>query len=434
MQTEKLFAKANSNGVLTALYAAIISFATYAIVYAFRKPFTVATFEGLQYAGISYKVWLVISQAMGYTISKFYGIRFVSSLKRWGRWKIILLLVTTSWLALLLFAVVPAPFNIIFLFINGFPLGIMWGVVFSYIEGRRATDFIGAVLAVSFIFSSGFVKSVGKYITLHWHVTEFWMPFIAGLLFIIPLLIVTFLLEKIPPPSAKDEAERKQRHPMNKKERRQIIMAYLPGLFVLVLIYAFLTIFRDIRDNFAADFWKELGVANQAAVFTSTEIPVTLIVLFIMSLLVFVKNNFSAFIISHVLIASGFLLSGLSTYFFMRYQLSAFNWMLLVGLGLYTAYIPFNCIVFERLFAAFHLNGNAGFLIYLADSFGYLGSILVLLGKEVFKVNLQWVSFYSQSVLALSVIGISGAFISCIYFIGKHKKSPAAWGSIQPSL
>lgn len=175
-----------------AFFAAITAFLTYGTVYAFRKPFTVATFDGMAYWGISYKVLLVISQLVGYVCSKFYGIKFIAELKKMGRWKLLLLLVGISWLALLLFAIVPAPFNIIFLFINGFPLGITWGIVFSYIEGRRSTDFIGAVLAVSFIFSSGFVKSVGKFIALNWQVSEFWVPFVTGLVFILPMLLFTF--------------------------------------------------------------------------------------------------------------------------------------------------------------------------------------------------------------------------------------------------
>lgn len=423
-----------NNRLLVALYAAIVTFLTYAVVYAFRKPFSAATFDGMEFAGISYKVCLVISQAVGYTLSKFYGIQFIAGLKRMGRWKVIALLIGVAWLALFLFAVVPAPFNIIFLLLNGFPLGMIWGIVFSYIEGRRATDFIGAVLAVSFIFSSGFVKSVAKYIMLHWQVTEFWAPFITGLVFIAPLVLLLFLLEKIPAPSPADLSARKERRPMTKTERQNLVAAYFPGLVTLIIIYTFLTIFRDIRDNFAADIWKELGFATQAAVFTNTEIPVTLAVLGIVAMLVFVKNNFTAFMASHFLIAAGFFISGASTYFFMQYQLSAFNWMLLVGLGLYTAYIPFNCILFERMFATFKLNGNVGFFMYLADSFGYLGSILVLFGKEIFKVNLHWVSFYSQSVLALSVLGIAGTFVSAIYFIGKHKKSATVWSNVQPSL
>src|SRR4029078_6660882 len=124
------------------------------------------------------------SQVLGYMMSKFYGIKFIAELKKIGRGKIILLLVSISWFPLLLFAIIPSPFNVVFLFINGFPLGIIWGIVFSFVEGRKATDFIGASLAVSFIFSSGFVKSVAKWLLINFSVTEWWLPFVTGLVFI----------------------------------------------------------------------------------------------------------------------------------------------------------------------------------------------------------------------------------------------------------
>ena len=129
------------------------------MIFGFRKSFTVATFDGLTIGGYSYKTVLVICQMLGYLLAKFYGIKYISELKRNGRGKIIIVLTAISWLSWLFFAIVPLPYNIVFLFINGFPLGMLWGVVFSYVEGRRSTDFIGATLAVSFIFASGFVKS-----------------------------------------------------------------------------------------------------------------------------------------------------------------------------------------------------------------------------------------------------------------------------------
>ena len=423
-----------NNQFLVAIYAAVVSFLTYAIVYAFRKPFTVGTFEGLTFLGINYKVCLVISQTIGYTASKFYGIKFIAELKRFNRWKIILLLISISWVALFFFAIIPAPYNIIFLFINGFPLGMIWGIVFSYVEGRRATDFIGAALAVSFIFSSGFVKSVAKYIMLHFSVTQFWVPFITGLVFIIPLLICIYLIEKIPPPTLNDVQLRNERIPMTTEKRKELFITFLPGLVTLIIIYSFLTIFRDLRDNFAADIWNELGFANEAAIFTKTEIPITLIVLVIIAAMVFIKNNFTAFLTAHILIFAGFAITGISTWLFSVHLLLPVNWMMLAGLGLYLAYIPFNCLLFERMIAAFHFKGNVGFLMYLADSFGYLGSILVLFGKELFKIKLHWVSFYSQSVMILSVLGITGTLISAVYFFNKYKRTTNLWSSVQPSL
>jgi len=423
-----------NNQLLVALYAALVTFLTYAVVYAFRKPFTAGTFEGMSFAGINYKVCLVISQAIGYTLSKFYGIRFIAELKRFGRWKIILLLIAIAWAALFFFAIIPPPYNIIFLLINGFPLGMIWGIVFSYIEGRKTTDFIGAALAVSFIFSSGFVKSVAKYIMLDWSVTEFWSPFITGLVFMIPLLILLFLLEKIPAPTISDIKERHERIPMTKQTRRELLKAFFPGMVTLICIYTFLTVFRDLRDNFAADIWKELGYGGQASIFTKTEIPVTLIVLVIVAGPVFIKSNLKALLTAHVLIVTGFFITGTATWMFTDQQLSPVNWMTFTGLGLYLAYIPFNCMLFERMIAACRIRANVGFLMYLADSFGYLGSILVLFGKELFRIKLHWVSFYSNSVLVLSGLGIAGTLISALYFFNKYKRTVVLWKKNQLSL
>ena len=85
-------------------------------------------------------------------------------------------------------------------------------------------------------------------------------------------------------------------------------------------------------------------------------------------------------------------------------------------------YVPFNAVFFERMIAAFKVSGNVGFLIYLADSFGYVGSVAVLLIKEVFNVQLNWVAFFSNSVMWLSAIGICITLLSMLYFVQKKKQ------------
>src|SRR5450432_431493 len=337
-----------------AVFAALITFLTYAAMYAFRKPFTVGAFANApKVFGIAYKDALVISQVLGYMMSKFFGIRFIAELKKIGRGKMILLLVSVSWMALLLFAIVPAPANVIFLFINGFPLGMIWGIVFSFVEGRKATDFIGASLAVRFIFSSGFVKSVAKYLQVTFSVTDWWLPFLTGLVFILPLLLFVFLLEKIPPPSEEDIESRIVRLPMTKTERKKFFLEFRYGLVLLIILYVFLTVFRDIRDNFAADIWRELGFGNQPSVFTATEIPISIIVLVLIGSMILIRNNRYALVITHIIIVTGFLLAGISSWMFINHNLTPFMWMTLVGLGLYMGYIPFNCILFERIIATF---------------------------------------------------------------------------------
>ena len=404
------------------LYTAIVVFLAYTMIFGFRKSFTVATFDGITIAGYSYKTVLVICQMLGYLLAKFYGIKYISELKRTGRGKIILVLTGLAWLCWLFFALIPIPYNILFLFLNGFPLGMLWGVVFSYVEGRRSTDFIGATLAVSFIFAAGFVKSVGAWLMVNFGVSEFWVPFYTGLVFSLPLMLFVYLMEKIPPPTQEDINYRAERIPMSAADRKNFIKEFLGGIIACVVIYCFATIFRDIRDNFGAEMWKEMGFFNQPAIFSKTETPITLIVLLLIGSMVLIKNNFTALKTAHYFILAGFILAGTCTVLFKSNHISPIWWMTLVGLGLYMVYIPFNAVFFDRLISTFKYASNVGFLIYIADSFGYVGSIGVLLSKEIFKVQLNWLTFFSNSVVILSVIGSLLTLFSLYYFSKKYKK------------
>ncbi|HZH36503.1 MAG TPA: DUF5690 family protein, partial [Flavisolibacter sp.] len=53
------------------LLAAVSAFCVYTCMYAFRKPFTAASYQHLSFLTVGYKVWLVIAQTIGYTLSKF---------------------------------------------------------------------------------------------------------------------------------------------------------------------------------------------------------------------------------------------------------------------------------------------------------------------------------------------------------------------------
>lgn len=401
------------------MLAALSAFCVYTCMYAFRKPVTAANYEHLKFLSVDYKVWLVIAQTIGYTLSKFYGIKFIGELRNEKRPTIILLFIGIAWVALLFFAITPAPYNIVFLLVNGFPLGIIYGLVFSYLEGRRATELLGAVLASSFIFASGFTQSIGKYILLEWNVTQCWMPFITGGIFLVPVVLFTLLLEQTPKPDKKDVEERIERLPMNKTERKKFVQTFLPGLILLITVYVLLTIIRDYRSNFASNMWSELGMGSDASVFVKSEIPASLITLVLLGLLVMIKNNFKALLINHIVIAFGFILSIIVTLFYLKGVISPFWWMTLVSLGLYMGYVPFNCMLFERLIASFKYVSNAGFLIYLADSFGYLGSDAVLITKNFSNLSVTWSDFFVRMILLFSAVGFMLIIISAFYFRNK---------------
>jgi MFS family permease len=407
--------------ILVALYTAVIAFLTYACIFAYRKAFTVATFGGISFWGIPYQTLLIICQGLGYMASKFYGIRFISELKRLGRWKTSAVLIGIAWLCLLVFAVLPAPWGVICLFGNGFMLGFMWGIIFSYAEGRRATDFIGAAMAISFVFAGGFSRSVAIWLRDSWQVPEEWLGFATGLVFILPLIVFMFLLERVPHPDQDDIRERNVRLPMTKEDRKNFLQQFGVGIIAVVITYLFLTIMRDVRDNFMANMWDELGYGQKPAIFTKTETITSVIVLVVMSLLVVIRKNIKAFRLIHWVIVAGFIIAGVASALFLTGALSGVLWMQLVGLGLYMGYIPFNCIYFERLIAAFKITGNVGFLIYIADAWGYLGSMSVMLSKEVFGLQLRWTQFYPASVVIFAVIGVVATIFSLVYFNRKYK-------------
>lgn len=390
-------------------------------MYAFRKAFAAGTFTGQQYFHIDYKVWLVIAQLIGYTLSKVYGIKFISEVKSNSRAKNIFLLIGISWLALLGFAITPAPYNIFFLFMNGFPLGMIWGLVFGYLEGRKSTEFMAAVLSTSLIFGSGFVKTIGQKLIHEHNVSEYWMPFLTGALFISPLILCVFFLELTPPPTPEDMRLRTKRLPMDAAQRKQFIMRFLPGIILTLIIYILLTIMRDVRDNFEVEIWNSMGIKDRN-IYTQIDTKISIVVLIAMSSLILVKRNMRAFSIIHLCIISGCLLIGTGTFMFGLKMIGPVTWMTMAGLGLYLGYVPYNAIFFERMIATFHYKSNIGFIIYVSDSIGYMGSCALLLVKEFGRPSISWGEFFKEGVIFVAVIGGISAVFSLLYFLQSAQK------------
>src|SRR5215467_8023650 len=90
----------------------IAGFGTYFCMYGFRRPYTAATYSNSAFWGIEYKFLLVIAQTIGYVSAKWLGIKIVAEVKAANRIKLLLGLILFSELMLLLFAIIPRPWNI----------------------------------------------------------------------------------------------------------------------------------------------------------------------------------------------------------------------------------------------------------------------------------------------------------------------------------
>ncbi|MEO2036799.1 MAG: DUF5690 family protein [Planctomycetaceae bacterium] len=404
----------------------VAAFTTYSCMYAFRKPFTAGTFEGTMLLGVGYKTILVASQVAGYTLSKFLGIRIVSEMPASRRVVGILLLIGIAELALLMFALTPAPWNFLWLFINGLPLGIVFGLVLAFLEGRQLTEALAAGLCASFIWASGVVKSVGRTLVIDYDVSEYWMPFWTGLLFVVPLFLGVWMLSQIPGPSQEDIARRSARPPMTRDERRTFLTRHALGLSGLLSIFVLITVMRSIRDDFAVEIWADLGEEEQPAIFAISETWVTVVVTLISGAAIFIRNNRTAFLTSLGLVAGGFgvvlvTLAGHGSGWF-----GSFPFMVLLGLGTYVPYVVFHTTIFERLIATCRETGNLGYLMYLADSLGYLGYILVMVLRNLISTDINFLQLMRVSSAVIASVSLVILILVTVHYVRRLPRTTAA--------
>ena len=391
-------------------------------MYAFRKPFAVGEYAGLSLWGMDYKIVLVISQVIGYTVSKFIGIRVIAEMERHRRVFALVGLILAAEAALVGFGLFSHPYNFVFMFLNGLPLGMVWGLVFGFLEGRQTTEVLAAALSASFIVSSGVVKAVGKYAMAVWDVPEFWMPAVTGLLFLGPLLVCAWMLSCVPHPTPSDEQSRTIRVPMQRRDRQELLRASFSAICLLVIAHMLLTAARDYRDKFAVEILGAVG-AGEAKHLAISEIPVAFAVLLPLAAIMLIRSHRSAVIVLHGCLAFGFALAGVSTYLFRQDQLTGFLWFISVGTGLYLAYVPFHSILFERIVALMQRPANAGYLIYVADATGYLSSVAILLWKNFAASVVRPLDFFVNTTYVITVVGCLCVGLSLVLFV---RQGPAA--------
>jgi hypothetical protein len=126
----------------------------------------------------------------------------------------------------------------------------------------------------------------------------------------------------------------------------------------------------------------------------------------------------------HAVMLAGSLLIGASTWAFDAGLIAPMTWMGCVGLGLYLGYVPFGCVLFDRLIAAVGFVGTAGFMIYVTDAFGYLGSVSLLLYKNFGEPDLSWLDFF-RGFSYITALLCSAAFVFSMLYFARVMKAEA---------
>ncbi len=417
------------NSKLHLAIAAVAAFATYFCMYAFRKPFTAATYEAypdvelglLKLAGgpaivLGLKTLLVVSQLTGYMLSKVIGIKVVSEMTTRNRAGTIIALIAFAEFALIGFAFVPVGWKPLMLFLNGLPLGMVFGLVMSYLEGRRQTEAMSAVLCASFIMSSGAVKSIGQWLIQDMGVDEFLMPMLAGLLFLPVLFVSVWGLQRTPLPDESDLHARSERKAMDRSARWSFFASFWPGLCMILFVYMAITLLRAIRDDFGVELWRDMGVTEEPWGYAVSEFIVAICVTALSASTIWISNNLAALGVTFGMMCVSFVLVAASAVMQHLGWLGPLSFMVACGIGLYFPYVAFHTTIFERLVAASGRAANLGFMLYLADSLGYLGYGVVLVARNTVEKDGEVLPYFLQLLVVIAVLSFISLLLAILYF------------------
>ena len=417
----------NSNSWVFTLVASLAAFSTYFCMYAYRKPFAAGEFKGtfpLMGSTMELKAALVLSQILGYPLSKFLGIkislrgRLVAAgshdrgADRGGRGGSRALRPCARQLES---AGHPSQRLAI-----GDDLGA--GRLVSRRPPHHGSPSGGDELP--FIVSSGVVKDVGRWLMSHGGVSEAWMPAATGLCFLPLLVFSVWVLTKLPPASAADIAARERRRPMNRNDRWAFVWRFFTGMALLCVVYFFLSAYREVRDSFSVDVLRDLHREDWPL--SLSEGIVGLVLLIAMAALYLINDNRRALVWAFAVMIAGTVLLGLSTLLYDRGAISGVAWMVLIGLGAYLAYVPYNTLLFERMMASTRFLGTAVFAIALADATGYTGVVIVYLCKEFAFKQMHWLAFLRGFTYFMSATGTVCLLGAAYYFLAVVPRVGAA--------
>ncbi len=407
------------------VWAVVAAFGAYFCTYAFRKPWTAAAFADATIWGVAEKSVLVAAQVLGYMLAKFIGIRVIAEMPPARRAFGIVVLIASAEASLVLFGALPSPMHVAALFLNGLALGMVFGLVLGFLEGRRHTEAQTAGLCASFILADGVCKSAGAWL-LSRGVTERWMPAVAGLLFLLPLLSFVWMLTRIPPPDPDDLAHRSERLPMDRADRVGMFQRHGFGIAMIITAYMLVTIARSVRADFAPEIWKALGTTTVPATFSNSEFFVAFGVLVANGLSVLIVNNQKAFFASIGVGLFGCVLMIAALVGRQRGLIDPFPFMVLLGLGLYLPYVAVHTTIFERLIAMTRDRGNLGFLLYVADAAGYMAYAVLVLVRGWLPVRADPLHFFMNIWWIIGLLTLLSLIAGWLYFAARSiRRIPA---------
>ena len=184
----------------------------------------------------------------------------------------------------------------------------------------------------------------------------------------------------------------------------------------------FITVLQDIKEDFLVKI-LDVNTHNYSSwLFARVDGIVTVIILIIFGSMSLIKSNIKVLFLLLFLVMGGAATLSFVAFRYYELQLSPLAWLFIQSLCLYISYLSFQTIFFDRFIACFKIRGNVGFFIATIDFIGYTGTVLVLVAKEFFNPDINWLEFYNLLSGYVGVICFIVFLCSVIYLVQRYRK------------
>lgn len=295
-------------------------------------------------------------------------------------------------------------------FLGCFPSSMLYGGLVSYVEGRRSTEILIAIVHFSSTLAGSASRGTATAV-LASGVAPCWMPAAIAVVVTPVILLMLWVLDRSPPPSTADVAARQPRQAMSAQQRADFINSFRPGLLLLISAYSLLTAVRFFRDLFSRDIFTAAngGIVPSSFVFATADLPGAIMAAGVLILFGKVEDSSRAMtlMISAMMLLTAVMLA--ATLLFSIEVLGCIGWQLVLGAGLYGTYSLACMPIYDRLVSASSFGSTGAtcsFLVFYGDMCGYVGAVSLTLWKTFGTSNPAPTKVLEQFIGATIVLSV----------------------------
>ena len=233
---------------------------SYALTYFWRYPVFVLPKSVLEqhiYGRLDLQMCFSLAFIIGFGVAKFPAAAVASSPFFFRhRLPVLLSIITLSMLVEgvgLLFDSLPG-LQILAVFMSSFLSSWIYGMELTYLEGRRQTERMLAVITLCLVYAGNASRGTAS-LALSLGCPPRWMPLLVGAAAWAPSTAPLILTDRAPRPTASDVAARCARGTMSVRARSAFLWRFGGGLVCVCVAYALLVGIRALRDLYSAELF-----------------------------------------------------------------------------------------------------------------------------------------------------------------------------------